>query len=93
MIENIMPKTNQSNFKVMLKNLLLASVIFIAENCWASSTMPPPANLDAYLEKSNVLIFQGRFERVAYLARSLNGVISFPVQIFPLADPGLPLVC
>ncbi|MFN9473207.1 deoxyribodipyrimidine photo-lyase [Acidovorax sp.] len=26
-------------------------------------------------------------------ATHLVGVISFPVQIIPLADPGLPLVC
>lgn len=95
-LKNIVPKTNQSNCKVMLKNLLLVSAIFIAGNCWASSTMPPPTNLDVYLERSNVLIFQGRFERVVYLARSLNdrllnSLVDVPLSkliLFPIENPG-----
>ena len=35
----------------------------------------------------------GRKALVTGGARGLGGVISFPVQIIPLADPGLPLVC
>lgn len=80
----------------MLKNLLLVIVVFIAENCWASSTMPPPTNLDLYLERSNVLIFKGRFERVVYLSRSLNdrllnSLADIPANeliLFPIEEPG-----